>query len=126
MPLCKKRSKNFTELLKEKLAEFTNDKNVKCKRVFAQDEARLGLIDWHRRRYCPKGIRPPCTVRRVYKWTWLYAAVEPTTGEQACLSLPYLDGDCLEVFLAELAKDYPAERIVLLTDNAPSHIKATR
>ena len=28
----------------------------------AFDEARLGLINWHRRRYCPKGFRPPYAV----------------------------------------------------------------
>ncbi|CAA9458224.1 MAG: hypothetical protein AVDCRST_MAG02-1672 [uncultured Rubrobacteraceae bacterium] len=29
---------------------------------------------------CPRGSRPPYTVRRAYKWTYLYAAEEPTTG----------------------------------------------
>ena len=49
-------------------------------KVLAFDEARFGLINWHHRRYCPRGSRPPYTVRRAYKWTYLYAAVEPTTG----------------------------------------------
>ena len=64
-------------------------------------------------------------MRRIYKWTWLYAAVEPSTGEQFCLYLPYLDGDCFEVFLAELAKDFPEELLILVTDNAPAHIKTS-
>lgn len=46
----------------------------------AFDAARLGLISWHRRRYCPKGFRPPYAVRRAYEWTYLYAAPDPTTG----------------------------------------------
>jgi hypothetical protein len=54
-------------------------------KVLAFDEARFGLISWHRRRYCPKGLRPPYVVRRSYQWTYLYAAVEPTTGESFCL-----------------------------------------
>src|SRR5215211_7717698 len=33
-----------------------HDKPLK---VLAFDEARFGLINWHRRRYCPKGFRPP-------------------------------------------------------------------
>ena len=92
-------------------------------RVFAQDEARFGLISWHKRRYCPKGLRPPRVVRRKYKWTWFYAALEPMTGESFCLYLPSLDGDCFEVFLRELAKSYPDDIIVLVTDKAPAHIK---
>ena len=47
------------------------------------------------------------------------------TGEQFCLYLPSLDGDCFEVFLQELAKDYPDDLLILVTDNAPAHIKAS-
>jgi hypothetical protein len=60
-------------------------------KVLAFDEARFGLINWHRRRYCPKGFRPPYVVKRSYKWTYLYAAVEPTTGESFWLYLPGMD-----------------------------------
>lgn len=62
--------------------------------------------------------------RREYDWTWLYAAVEPMTGESFCLYLPRLDGICFEVFLRALAQDHPNDLIVLFTDNAPAHIKA--
>jgi len=57
-------------------------------KVLAFDEARFGLINWHRRRYCPKGFRPPWIVRRAYEWTYLYAAVDPTSGESFYLYLP--------------------------------------
>ncbi len=40
--------------------------------VMAFDEARFGLINWHHRRYCPKGFRPPRVVRRRCEWTYLY------------------------------------------------------
>ncbi len=68
------------------------------------DEARFGLIAWHKRRYCPRGVRPLWNVRRKYEWTWLYAAVEPATGEDFCLYLPRLDGDCFELFLQHLSR----------------------
>lgn len=87
------------------------------------DEARLGLINWHKRRYCPKGVRPPWTVRREYEWPWLYAAVEPATGESFCLYLSHLDGVCYELFLQRLAQHYPDDIIILIRDNAPAHIK---
>lgn len=89
----------------------------------AEDEARFGLINWHKRRYCPQGQRPPCIVQREYQWTWFYAAVEPMTGESFCLYLPRLDGDCYEFFLQALSEAYPDDLILLLRDNAPAHIK---
>lgn len=87
------------------------------------DEARFGLITWHKRRYCPRGVRPLWPVRRKYEWTWLYAAVEPTTGEDFCLYLPRLDGDCFEIFVQHMSRCYPDDLIILVRDNAPAHIK---
>ena len=90
-------------------------------KVLAFDEARFGLINWHRRRYCPKGFRPPYIVRRSYEWTYLYAAVEPTTGESFCLYLPGMDDGCLQIFLGELSKAYPENHLLVVLDGAPSH-----
>lgn len=90
--------------------------------MLAFDEARFGLISWHKKRYCPRGSRPPWTLRRKYQWTWLYAAVEPSTGEDFCLYLPALDSDCYRVFLQELGRRYPEDLLVLVQDNAPAHL----
>jgi transposase len=90
-------------------------------KVLAFDEARFGLINWHRRRYCPKGFRPPYVVRRVYEWTYLYAAVDPTSGESFSLYLPGMDGKCFEKFLEELSMAYSDHHLLLVLDNAPSH-----
>jgi transposase len=87
----------------------------------AFDEARFGLINWHRRRYCPKGFRPPYIVRRAYKWTYLYAALEPTTGESFCLYLPGMDRGCLQSFLEGLSEAYPDHHLLVVLDGAPSH-----
>ena len=56
-----------------------------------------------------------------YEWLWLYAAIEPATGESFYLYLPCLDGACFETFLWELSKAYPGEEIVLVLDGAPGH-----
>jgi transposase len=90
-------------------------------KVLAFDEARFGLINWHRRRYCPKGFRPPYIVRRSYEWTYLYAALEPTTGESFCLYLPGMDSWCLQSFLEELSEAYPDHHLLVVLDGAPSH-----
>jgi transposase len=90
-------------------------------KVMAFDEARFGLINWHKRRYCPKGFRPPCTVRRACEWTYLYAAVDPTTGESSCLYLPGMDRLCLEAFSGYLGEAHSDHRLVVVLDGAPSH-----
>jgi transposase len=89
--------------------------------VLAFDEARFGLINCHRRRYCPKGFRPPYIVGRSYKWTYLYAALEPTTGESFCLYLPGMDARCLQGFLDRLSEAYPDHQVLVVLDGAPSH-----
>lgn len=90
-------------------------------KILAFDEARFGLINWHRRRYCPKGFRPPYTVRHAYKWTYLYAAIDPTTGESLCLYLPGMDSLCLEAFLKHLGEAYSDHHLLVVLDGAPSH-----
>ena len=105
--------KNFAAKVEQESAR--HDEPLK---VLAFDEARFGLINWHRRRYCPKGFRPPYVVRRSYEWTYLYAAVEPTTGESFCLYLPGMDDGCLEVFLEELSKAYPENHSLVVLDGA--------
>jgi transposase len=87
----------------------------------AFDEARFGLINWHSKRYCPKGFRPPYVVRRAYEWTYLYAAVDPTSGESFCMYLPGMDGFCLEAFLEDLGEAYADHHLLLVLDGAPSH-----
>jgi transposase len=87
------------------------------------DEARFGLKVWHRRRWCPRGHRPPWQVEDRYEWLWLYAAVEPSTGESFCLYMPHLNGDCFEVFVQKLRQAYPDDEIVLVLDGAGAHRK---
>ncbi len=60
-------------------------------------------------------------MRRSYKWTYLYAAVESTTGESFCMYLPGMDDGCLEMFLEELSKTYPEHHLLIVLDGAPSH-----
>lgn len=96
-------------------------KERQAERVFALDEARFGLKVWHRRRWCPTGVRPPWAYEDRYQWLWLYAAVEPLTGDSFFLFLPRLDGQCFQLFLEEFRSWYAQEEIVLVLDNSSSH-----
>ncbi len=60
-------------------------------------------------------------MRRVYKWTYLYAALDPTTGESFCLYLPGMDSGCLQIFLNQLSEAYPNDHLIVVLDGAPSH-----
>jgi transposase len=85
------------------------------------DEARFGLKVWYRRRWCPFGARPPWVDDDQYTWLWLYAAVEPTTGQSFCLFLPRLDGPCFELCLREWRQAFPTQRMAVVLDNSGAH-----
>jgi transposase len=92
------------------------------KHVLALDEGRFGLKTWFRRRWCPKGVRPPWVVQEKYVWLWLYAAVEPTTGKAFFLLMPDTSGDCFQLFLEHLQQELKGEETKIVLDNAPGHI----
>lgn len=60
-------------------------------------------------------------VRRAYEWTYLYAAVDPTSGESFCLYLLGMDSLCLEAFLKDLGEAYADHHLLVVLDGAPSH-----
>ena len=60
-------------------------------------------------------------MKRAYERTYLYAAVEPTSGESFCMYLPGMDNGCLKVFLDELSKRYADQHLLVVLDGAPSH-----
>ena len=72
------------------------------------------------------GFRPPYVVRRSYKWTYLYAAVDPATGESFCLYLPGMDDGCLELFLKELSESYPEHHLISSCWTAPQATAPSR
>lgn len=78
---------------------------------------RVGL----RKRWCPRGIRPPWLVHDRYEWLWLYAAVEPATGKSYFLLLPRVTKDWFAQFLAAFAQEVGSDRVALVLDGAGSH-----
>jgi hypothetical protein len=118
MPPRRRRSKNqFAATLEERGAA----------RVFAFDEARFGLKVWHRRCWCPYGARPPWLHEDRYLRLWLYAAVEPTTGDAVVLFLPRTDSPCLQAFLDALQRHCAPgadEAIAVVLDGSGSHTGA--
>lgn len=66
-------------------------------------------------------MRPsvPCHHIREYRYT--YGAVEPKTGENFFLVLPYCNTDCMNIFLHKLSEKYPDDYILLVADGAAWH-----
>jgi hypothetical protein len=91
-------------------------------RVFCQDESRLGLHLPLHRRLTGYGVKPLQVVEPLYESYWLYAAVEPTTGEAFWWELPSLDAECFDIFLNKFGQAYAESLNIVLLDQAPAHV----
>jgi len=90
-------------------------------RVWAFDEGRFGLRVGLRTRWCPRGIRPPWVVHDRYEWLWLYAAVEPATGQSLFMLLPRVTKEWFAAFLTTFAQEVGSDRVGLVLDGSGSH-----
>ena len=91
-------------------------------RLFCQDASRLGLPLPPRRRLTRAGVKPYQTVAPLYEYSWLYAAVEPATGEAFWWEMPQLDAACFAVFLSRFAHQYADSLNLMLLAGAPAHM----
>jgi transposase len=91
-------------------------------RVFFTDEARFGQQGTLTNKWARKGSRPTAVKQTRYEWVYLYAAVEPASGEAVALLMPVVNIATFETFLQELsAKLQPDEHAVLIMDQAGWH-----
>jgi hypothetical protein len=92
-------------------------------RVWALDAARVGLKVWSRRRWCPRGLRPPWVDDDQDAWRWRSAAVEPTPGDSLCLLLPGREGAGLEICLRARRQAFPAAPTAVGLDHSGAHTR---
>ena len=55
------------------------------------------------------------------EYTYAYAAVSVADGDLDTLILPHVNGDCMQLFLDEVAARHPQDRIVMVLDGAGWH-----
>jgi DDE superfamily endonuclease len=91
-------------------------------RVFCQDATRLGLHLPLHRRLTSYGVKPVQVVEPLYEYYWLYAAIEPTTGDAFWGELARRDADCFTVFLRQFGQHYTERLNIILLDQAPAHV----
>jgi len=86
-----------------------------------QDEAGFGRINKPKYCWCGKGARPTVPCHHIREYRYAYGAVSPLDGESFFIVMPSCDTDCMNVYLRELAKEYPDDYILLAADNATWH-----
>jgi len=86
------------------------------------DEARVGQKGRTGHRWWLKGERPRGLCDRRFEWAYLYAAVQPATGEDVCLVLPAVSTAAMSTFLGAFARALPAnQHAVMVLDQAGWH-----
>ena len=86
------------------------------------DEARFGQQGTITDVWARSGSRPRAVRQTRYDWVYLYAAVEPATGESAALVAPYVNTGTMNAFLKILDRERKDdEHFVLIMDQAGWH-----
>ncbi len=86
-----------------------------------QDEAGFGRINKPKYCWCKKGFRPSVPCHHIREYRYAYGAVEPQTGENFFLVMPYCNTECMNVFLEKLSESYVNNFILPVADGAAWH-----
>ena len=86
-----------------------------------EDEARLGRISDPRCCWAPQPLRPEAGAQIIRQYSYAFAAVCPHDGTLHSLVLPDVDTEAMSTFLAELARPYPEEILLVVLDGAGGH-----
>ena len=84
---------------------------------------RYGLISNYRRSWSPIGVRTIVDNQQAFSNRYLFSAVSPITGDSFHLmEFEENISTSVSIFLDELEKAYSNKHIILVFDNAPSHL----
>lgn len=85
------------------------------------DESRFGTHSKISHGWFKRGSRPQVPLKIGYQNFYLYSAVNSNDGSNFNLILPKVDTNHMNVFLSELSKEYPSDKIALIMDGAGWH-----
>ena len=89
-----------------------------------QDEAGFGRINTPK--YCwTAGNRPSVPCHHVREYRYVFGAVDPCSGDNYFLVMPWCDTLCTNAFLKGLSAQYPDDEILLICDGAAWHKSRT-
>lgn len=92
--------------------------------VWCEDEHRIGLQPLNRR-WVEQGEQPIAVVNWKREWLWLYAFVQPQTGETYWWILPYVNTKLFSQVIKDFAQHFGVgkdKRIILPLDQAGWHM----
>lgn len=95
--------------------------------VWAMDEHRLGLKPILRTVWAPTGQPLVCPVHPRYEWLYIYAFVNPETGESRFWIVPTLDKQAYQLVMAAFAVSVGAgdeHHVLVVEDNGGFHVPA--
>ena len=101
--------------------ELRNDYPNKKVRIMFEDEAGFGRINKAKYCWCNKKIRSQVPCHHIREYRYAYGAVEPITGENYFLVMPYCNTDNMNVFMEGLSREYEEDIILLVCDGAVWH-----
>jgi transposase len=106
-----------------KSLELDNEKDNRPVKLFFHDEARFGRIDKSSSCWVPPGCRAIVGNQIIRKYTYVYLAVCPETGENFSLILPYVNQSCMKIFMDGLSDKFNDYKMVMVMDRATWHKK---
>lgn len=89
--------------------------------LWAEDEARIGLHTQLGRKITRKGVKPIGKHQMKFESHYLYALLNPLTGESYYFEAEALNGVFFQSLTDGLAEKYPDQMNIILLDNASFH-----
>ena len=110
--------------LPEALAALLKPDEARGRRVrlMFQDEARFGRMVRIRRCWAPAPARPVVDNGYEREFTYVYGAVSPLQGEHESMRCARMDTMHMSEFLAQVSAAHPDEFMLMIVDNASSHV----
>ena len=68
-----------------------------------------------------KGLRTAVNIKLGFQNFYVYSAVNPMTGDDHSLILPYIDTKCMNLFLGEMERALGDQEVILVMDGAGWH-----
>lgn len=91
--------------------------------VWCQDEARFGQQGTLTKVWAAKGSRPTAVKQTEYEWVYLFAAVNPVTGESSAMLAPTVNTDYMNAHLRFISEQAGCDKhVVLILDQAGWHV----
>jgi hypothetical protein len=91
----------------------------KTVQVWFQDEARIGQQGTLTTVWAEKGSRPTAVKQTEYEWVYLFAAVNPVSGESSAIICPYANTGYMNAHLQFISQEAGKDvHVVLVLDQA--------